>query len=106
MPSTVRAAGLRASKWVFPDSAGSPQRASNFYRRHFFNDMTKAKVPVIRFHDMRHTFATIALASSVPVKVVSEILGHAHIVVTLSVYGHVLPGMHDAAIETIDAAIG
>ena len=50
-------------------------------------------VPVIRLHDLRHTHATILLGAGVPVKVVSERLGHASATVTLGVYAHVMPGM-------------
>lgn len=59
-------------------------------------------LPTIRLHDLRHTHATLLLAAGVPVKVVSERLGHTTISMTLDVYAHVLPAMdRDAA-----AAIG
>ena len=48
-------------------------------------------LPAIRLHDTRHTFATLSLQAGVPVKVVSERLGHATVAFTLDVYGHVLP---------------
>jgi integrase len=55
-------------------------------------------LPVIRLHDLRHTHATLLLARGVPVKVVSERLGHASPVITLQVYAHVMPGnQRDAA---------
>jgi integrase len=49
------------------------------------------KVPVIRVHDLRHTYATLALRSKVPPAVVSKTLGHARISITLDIYRHVLP---------------
>jgi integrase len=55
----------------------------------------------IRFHDTRHTYATCALAAGVPVKVVSEILGHATVAFTLQVYAHVLPGQFGEAAELV-----
>jgi integrase len=66
--------------------------------------MRAAGVPIIRFHDLRHTFATLALAAKVPVKVVSEMLGHKSVKLTLDVYAHSLPGMHESAVEALEAA--
>lgn len=66
--------------------------------------MRAAGVPVIRFHDLRHTFATLALAAKVPVKVVSEMLGHKSVKLTLDVYAHSLPGMHESAVEALEVA--
>lgn len=66
--------------------------------------MHAAGVPVIRFHDLRHTFATLALAARVPIKVVSEMLGHKSVKLTLDVYAHSLPGMHESAVEALEAA--
>jgi integrase len=51
------------------------------------------QLPLIRLHDLRHTHATLLLAGGVPVKVVSERLGHASPTITLTVYQHVHPGM-------------
>jgi integrase len=59
-----------------------------------------AAPPEIRFHDLRHTHATLLLKAAIPVKVVSERLGHASPVVTLTVYAHVLPTMQRHAAET------
>jgi integrase len=60
----------------------------------------------IRFLDLRHTHASQLLKAGVPVKVVSERLGHATASITLDVYSHVLPGMQEAAVEKIDAMLG
>jgi integrase len=60
--------------------------------------MAKAGVPRIRFHDLRHTAATLLIAQGVPIGVVSQMLGHTSAAFTQSVYVHVLPGMgRDAA---------
>ena len=66
----------------------------------------EAGVPVIRFHDLRHCAATHALAGGVPVKVVSEMLGHASTGITEDVYAHVLPHMQDSAAAVMDAVLG
>ena len=65
----------------------------------------QAGVPVIRFHDLRHTHASLMLAQGVPVKVVSERLGHATTRMTLETYAHVLPGMQKEAAEQFDALL-
>jgi integrase len=84
---------------VFADSLGGPLRTNNLERRHFGPMMAKAGVPRIRFHDLRHTAATLLIAEGVPIGVVSQMLGHTSAAFTLSVYAHVLPGMgRDAAI--------
>lgn len=57
-------------------------------------------VPVIRFHDLRHTHATLLLRDRVPIKVVSERLGHSNPAFTMMTYQHVLPGMQDDAAAT------
>lgn len=57
-------------------------------------------VSPIRFHDLRHTHATLLLRDRVPIKVVSERLGHSNPAVTMMTYQHVLPGMQDDAANT------
>jgi integrase len=67
------------------------------YRR-YKELLKKGCLPDIRFHDLRHTAATLLLAGKVNPKVVSEMLGHASVAITLDIYSHVLPDMqHDAA---------
>jgi len=53
----------------------------------------------MHFHDLRHSAATILLSVGVPAKVVQEILGHANISTTMNIYGHVLPSMHQEAMD-------
>ncbi len=62
-----------------------------------------ADLTPIRFHDLRHTHASLALQAGVPAKVVSERLGHATVAFTLDVYSHVIPGMQEEAAERIAA---
>lgn len=59
-------------------------------------------LPPVRFHDLRHTHATLLLKANVHPKVVSERMGHAQVGVTLDVYSHVLPGMQEEAALAID----
>ena len=68
-----------------------------------FRDLVRAApVPIIRLHDLRHTHASLLLAAGVPIKVVSERLGHTTIAMTLDVYGHLLPGMDASAAQRFE----
>jgi integrase len=88
---------------VFSAPEGGWLRKPNFQRRVFRPLQKAAKLPAIRFHDLRHTAATLMLLSDVNVKVVSERLGHASIQLTLDTYSHVLPTMQRIAAERMDA---
>ena len=59
----------------------------------------------IRFHDLRHTHATLALAAGVHPKVVSERLGHADIAITLNLYSHTIPAMEEEAAAKVAALV-
>ena len=61
--------------------------------------MKCAEVPRIRFHDLRHTHASLLVANGVPIKVVTERLGHSHPGFTMHTCQHLLPGMSAAAAE-------
>jgi integrase len=89
--------------WVFCDTDGKPLRKSNVMRRSFNPLVEAAGVPLIRFHDLRHTAATLLLAQGVHPKVVQERLGHAQIAMTLDTYSHVLPSMQRDAADRLDA---
>lgn len=64
--------------------------------------MKKAALPRIRFHDLRHTAATLALKEGVHPKIVQEMLGHSQISITLDTYSHVLPTMQKEAAARMD----
>jgi integrase len=65
--------------------------------RHFKPLLRRARLPDIRFHDLRHTCATLLLTKGVHPKIASEMLGHSSLSITLNVYSHVIPGLGDAA---------
>jgi integrase len=65
-----------------------------------------AEIPHVRFHDLRHSCATLLLAQGVPARVVQDILGHSAIRVTMDVYSHVLPSMRDDAAKAMDSVFG
>ena len=75
---------------------------SNLRIRSFQPLLEKAGLPRIRLHDLRHTAATLLLLQGVHVKVVSEMLGHASIAITLDLYSHVLPDMQREATAAMD----
>ena len=67
--------------------------------------LTRAGLPDIRFHDLRHSAATLLLSLGIHPKVVQELLGHTQISMTMDVYSHVLPGMQQDAMRQLDAAL-
>ena len=73
--------------------------------RRFKALLKRAQLPEIRFHDLRHTCATLLLSSNVNPKIVSEMLGHATIAITLDTYSHVLSNMRDQAAAAMEEAL-
>ena len=97
---------LAGNKWIdndliFPSTIGTPLDHRNLYRE-FKAILKRAGTPEIRFHDLRHTAATLMLQQGVHPKVVQERLGHADIALTLNTYSHVLPSMQEEAAEKLD----
>jgi integrase len=89
---------------VFTTERGTLINPSNLRQRSFAPLLKKAGLPHIRFHDLRHTCATLLLSKGVHPKFVQELLGHANIAITLDTYSHVLPGMGNqtaAAMEDV-----
>lgn len=74
-------------------TAIAPETLSQLFQR----GLAATNLPRIRFHDLRHTHASLLVAAGVPIKVVSERLGHAHPGFTMHTYQHLLPGMGQAA---------
>ena len=91
---------------MFPSQVGTLLSARNL-QRHFKLRLGRAGLPsTFRFHDLRHTCATLLLRQGVHVKLVQELLGHGDVSLTLNTYSHVLPGMGDAAAGAMDEALG
>jgi len=91
--------------WVFTDINGEPLRKDNFVRTVFHPLLTRAGIPRIRFHDLRHTSATLALSSGVNVKIVAEQLGHSSPKMTLDVYAHAVPTLQRESAEKMDSIL-
>jgi len=83
---------------------GKPMIPRNF-RKEFYNLTEKIGLPKLRFHDLRHTHATILIQQNVNVKLISERLGHAEIGTTLDTYSHVLPNMQKTVSDELDKII-
>jgi len=101
---------LRCSFWqdpelVFATGVGSPMDATHVIRRSFHPLLIRAGLPRIRFHDLRHTAATLLLGQGVHAKIVSEMLGHSNIAITMDLYSHVTPTMQRQAVEAMDAVL-
>ncbi len=102
---------LRAgSEWtdgdfVFTNEVGGPLHTSNVTTRSFRPALKRAGLPTIRFHDLRHSTASLLMAQGVHPKVVSERLGHSQISITLDLYSHVTPTMQAVAVTAIEEAL-
>lgn len=92
--------------WVFTDSKSEPLSKDRFVRTVFHPLLKAAGLPRIRFHDLRHTCATLGLSNGVNVKVMSERLGHSSAKMTLDVYTRALPTLQRQAASTIEAIVG
>ena len=90
--------------YVFADELGRPY-APDLITRTFTRLSAAAELPKIRLHDTRHTAATIMLQRGVAAKVVSEMLGHSDIAITLGIYQHVMPGMAQEAGAAMSEAL-
>ena len=91
------------TEWIFPDPLRpeQPTRPSAAYNR-MKTLLKKADLPDLRFHDLRHTFATHALTSGVDVKTLSGILGHTRSAFTLDTYTHTTGDMQKRAAEIVE----
>ncbi len=87
---------------AFTNTEGGPIDGDNFRTRVFYSVFERADVPRIRFHDIRHTFASLLLQQGEPLHYVKEQMGHASIQTTVDVYGHLVPGSNRNAVNQLD----
>ena len=90
---------------IFTTDTGAPINPSNLRQRSFTPLLKRAGLPHMRFHDLRHTCATLLLSRGVHPKFVQEPLGHATIAITLDTYSHVMPSMGDATAKAMEDAL-
>jgi integrase len=90
---------------IFATEAGTIINPSNLRNRSFKPLLKRAGLQPIRFHDLRHTCATLLLSKDVNPKIVSEMLGHASVSITLDIYSHLLPDMQERAAKALEEAL-
>jgi integrase len=102
----MKFAGLwRAHGLLFATQVGTPVNPENLVNRSFKPLLRYADLPKIRFHDLRHTCATLLLGGGVHPKPVQELLGHATIAMTLDTYSHYLPSMGDQTAKAMEVVL-
>ena len=94
---------LSPDNLVFANADGGPIDPSVL--SHNYGRIAKKAGLGVRFHDLRHSYATLMLAAGVHPKIVSEALGHSTVSITLDLYSHVLPGLQEAAARQLDAVL-
>lgn len=98
-----RARLRQGSSWqdqglVFCSSVGTPMNPDNFIKRQYKPLLRRAGLPYIRFHDLRHTFASLMMPNVKNPQIVQEMLGHSRISTTLDIYSHLSPDMQEDAV--------
>jgi integrase len=91
--------------FVFTTEVGTLINPTNLRKRSFVKLLERAGLPHIRFHDLRHTAATLLFKQGQHPKLVQELLGHANIAITLDIYSHVIPGMGDQTARAMEDAL-
>lgn len=111
-PMVVRAlaewklkSGGKDSDIIFPSEAGTPIGCYNLVRRHFVPALQKAGLQKIRFHDLRHTYASLLLAQGESIKYVQVQMGHSSPTVTLNVYAHLMKDENQEAAVRLENSI-
>jgi integrase len=91
---------------VFVSTTDTPMRHSGFMKRSFKPALERAGLPQgTRFHDLRHTHASLLIAMGAHPKAIQERLGHSSITITLNIYGHLFPGLGDELAQGLDTLI-
>jgi len=98
--------GRDPTPWVHPNKAGKPIDALNLLHRVWHPLLDKAGLRRIRFHDLRHTYASLLIQRGESLAYVKEQLGHSSIQVTVDLYGHLVPGTNRGAVDRLAAATG
>ncbi len=99
-------ANLSPDDYVFSNTAGNPIGHAAFMRTHFKPALQRAGLPpTIRFHDLRHSHASLLISMGVHPKVIQDRLGHSSIMVTMDTYGHLFPRVSDELAQGLDLMI-
>ncbi len=97
---------LPATDWIFENEEGGFHDMKNLKKRHFQKCLEKAGLRQIRFHDLRHTFASLLLQNGESPTYVKDQLGHASIKMTVDIYGHLVPGANRQAVNRLPSLDG
>jgi integrase len=101
----LRAGGRwREMDLVFASTIGTPMDPRNVYRL-YQELLERSGLPRRRFHDLRHSFASLLLLDGIHPKVVQELLGHSTITLTMDTYSHLMPALQENAAERLDALL-
>lgn len=93
------------SDLIFPNTQGNPINHGNMLRRYFWPALEKAKLPRIRFHDLRHTYASLMIEQGESIKYIQNQLGHSNPTVTLNVYAHLMNPINQEAVTKLERTI-
>jgi hypothetical protein len=100
-----RAAAARCGRQL-PQHRGEAPAPLQLLQRRFYPLLERAGLPRIRFHDLRHSAATLLLGLGIHPKIVSEMLGHSQIAITLDLYSHVTATMQQEAVRAFEGLLG
>ena len=101
-PSRIEEKSLAGAQ-VFVSRTGDVYRHSNFYKRVFKPTVQAVGREGFRFHDLRHTYATLLISQGAHPRVVMDRLGHSSIQITMNTYGHLFPSEDEATINGLEA---
>ncbi len=90
---------------IFPSETGTPLDGRNMLQRIFWPTLNRAGLRHIRFHDLRHSYASLLISQNVPLKFIQRQLGHSSIQVTMDIYAHLLPEIEKEAPKRLERAL-
>ncbi len=90
---------------VFPNNAGKPMNNNNMLRRHYYPGLKKAGIERIRFHDLRHTYASLLISTDVNIKYLQTQMGHSTITTTMDTYGHLMEEVNREPARELEKAV-
>lgn len=90
---------------IFPNKVGNPINHSNIRFRYFYPALEDSGIEKIRFHDLRHTYASLLIEQGENIKYIQSQLGHSSPTVTLNVYAHLMNSVNQASAKRLENAI-
>jgi integrase len=90
---------------VFSDHYGQPLHAEELTSAIFYPMLERAGLPRVRFHDLRHSCASLLLAQGIHPKIVADMLGHSTIAITIDLYNHTTAAMHREAALALESVL-